>query len=974
MKVRLLGPVSAEINGTEVGLGGRHQRAVFALLALSAGRVVPLDRLVDELWRDEPPSRATLSLQSYVSRLRRLLGDGARIVTRPPGWLLDLDPAEVDVTRFGSLVDQARHGAPAEAVPVLRHALGLWRGEALADLQDLAFARQEATRLADLRLSATGMLLDAMLAGGEADAAIAEARRVVAEHPYHEQAWQALMLALYRTGRQSEAVAAAADLRRVLADELGLDPAPETRRLEQRILRQDPGLTLPTAPASGDAGRPPASATAKSPAVEPTSLVGRLKELADLEDLLARSRLLTLTGPGGAGKTRLARELMGRQQDRDTWFVDLSVLDDDGLVAPTVARAVGAPLTPHGDPVDAVVDRLGRARGLLVLDNCEHLVDAAGALVSRLLRGCPHLVQVTTSRRPLRVAGEVTWPVPPLELPPSGAVAAAAVAETPAAELFADRAAAVRPGFAIDDRNAADVAVIVRALDGQPLAIELAAAHADVLPVDAIRRRLADRFELLETDVRDVPARQRTLRAVIDSSVDLLTPAERRFFVRLGVFAGSFDLEAAAAVTGNPAADSYRLTASLVRQSLVVPTAGGRYRMLESLRMYAAQALGADPVMPELQQRHLAHLVDLMTTADHHIRTNAQEEWLIRVRESLQDLRAALRWSLAGAAPEQGVLLAARSAWYWTLEGMLAEARQWLDAAEAAPVTQDGIRAALCLAVGRIAAPLGELARAREACAASVRISRRTGDHRLLGEALVTVGIIDWALGDLAAAAAAHDEAVHRLTAVGERWNRVAALVLRARTAVDAGDADVDDRIETALVSARQSGERHLIGLAVSQQGRRALLAGDAGAALRAAEQSLTVWREVGYQEGEINALNLMGRALTAQSRPAEAEELLLRSLRTARTIRHRGGLYEGLECLAAVLHATGRDEQARRALTVVERERRSSGIPTPAAEAGALADLAARIRDRVGDAGRRPPGAANRTVDTLLDELGVTG
>jgi DNA-binding SARP family transcriptional activator len=308
VKVSLLGPVSAESGGAEVNLGGRQQRAVFALLALNAGRVVPMDRLVDELWRDEPPSRATLSLQSYISRLRRVLSGAAQIVTRPPGWLLALDPDDVDVTRFTALIARARTLPPAQAVPVLREALGLWRGEALADLRSLSFAGEEATRLAELRLSATGMLLEAMLAIGEADSVVAEARRFVAAHPFHEHGWQTLMLALYRTGRQSDAVAAAADLRRVLADELGLDPSPQTRELEQRILRQDPALH-PRPGANGGAA-PPAPTSVDGPDQAP---VGRDAALAVLaEAVTERGRLLVLDAPAGLGKSTMLRSLADR--------------------------------------------------------------------------------------------------------------------------------------------------------------------------------------------------------------------------------------------------------------------------------------------------------------------------------------------------------------------------------------------------------------------------------------------------------------------------------------------------------------------------------------------------------------------------------------------------------------------------------------------------------------------------------------
>jgi DNA-binding SARP family transcriptional activator len=304
VKVTLLGPVSAESGGVELGLGGLKQRAVFALLALNAGRVVPLDRLVDELWRDEPPSRATLSLQSYISRLRRVLTGAAQIVTRPPGWMLALDPREVDVTRFADLVTRSRGLPPADAVPVLREALGLWNGEALADLQTLSFARDEATRLAEMRLSATGLLLDAMLATGESDAVIAEARRFVTAHPYHEHGWQALMLALYRAGRQSDAVAAAAELRRVLVGELGLDPSRETRDLEQRILRQDPALVAPAVP-----GPEPVA----TPAADGAVLVGREKALRALDDAVAGpGRLLVLEAPAGLGKSTMLQALAGR--------------------------------------------------------------------------------------------------------------------------------------------------------------------------------------------------------------------------------------------------------------------------------------------------------------------------------------------------------------------------------------------------------------------------------------------------------------------------------------------------------------------------------------------------------------------------------------------------------------------------------------------------------------------------------------
>jgi predicted ATPase len=706
--------------------------------------------------------------------------------------------------------------------------------------------------------------------------------------------------------------------------------------------------------------------------VPPTSLVGRREHLTDLHDLLARARLVTLTGPGGAGKTRLALELAGARPSGPVWFVDLSLLQDDGLVVASAARAVGATAVTGEDPVDAVVRWIGATAGLLVLDNCEHVVDVAAAMASRLRDGCPELVLLATSRRPLRVAGEVVWPVPPLPLPPSGATAPDEVRDVDAVRLFTERAAAVRPGFAVTEHNAADVAAIVAALDGLPLAIELAAAHADVLTPRGIRVRLQDHFELLESDSRDTPARHRTLRAAIRSGVDLLDERERRFFVELGAFAGSFDLDAAAAVTATSSGECYRSVASLVRQSLVVPTDGDRYRLLESLRAYAAEALAAEPEREDVRRRHLDHVLALVTAADDGLRSAEQAGWLQRLSASLPDLRAALQWALDGGAPARGARLAVAANWFWTLEGMLDEAEHWLERALPA-ADDDPVRAALQHAIGRIAAPRGDLRKAHDACLRSAELSRRIGDDRLACAALATLGLVRWAMGDLAGAAAAQDEAVERAAASGETWQRTAALIMRARTAVDADEDDADTRIATALAAARLGGESQQIGLAVSQLARRALLTGDAPAAATAARECLSRWRSVGYREGEINALTLLGRAATALGDAAAAEVSAREALGVAAAIGHRGGLCDGVECLAGALHAAGRDEEALTLLTVVAAERRRAGIPVPAADARPLADLADRVRRRLGtQVDDVLAQAGDRTVDDLVRELRI--
>ncbi|HEU5483957.1 MAG TPA: tetratricopeptide repeat protein, partial [Microlunatus sp.] len=357
-------------------------------------------------------------------------------------------------------------------------------------------------------------------------------------------------------------------------------------------------------------------------------------------------------------------------------------------------------------------------------------------------------------------------------------------------------------------------------------------------------------------------------------------------------------------------------------------------------------------------------------TADEGLHGPDQQDWMTRLRATVPDLRAALAWLLDGADPPAGARLAAISTWFWTREGMLDEAARWMEMSTMVPLDDDSIRAAVLHGRGRIAAPLGELVTARDACAESIALSRRLGDDAALARALVTLGLCEWGLGDLAAAARSHDEAIARAEACGDRWHRDVALVLRLRTAIDAGETDVEQRLELVLSTLRSPGDPHVIGLALGQRARLGSRSGDAGLAYATAEASLRHWRSTGYREGELQALNLLARAAVLTGRLDEASDGARTAVLTAAAIGHRGGLFEGLETLAAAQHAGGRDEEALELLTVVDRERAAAVIPVPAGDRVTVDQLRRAVTDRLRARGSRPAPVAARDLDRLVADL----
>jgi predicted ATPase/DNA-binding SARP family transcriptional activator len=732
VKFRVLGPVEALPDGQPAALGAPKQRALLALLLVNRGRVVSSDQLVDGLWGETPPASALQSLQVYVHGLRRALG-AERIETTGRGYRAVVGEGELDLDRFESALTRGRAaleaGRASDAADDLREALALWRGPALADLPEDGRRAAEAERLEELRLTALELRYDAELACGRHDAVVAELEALTGEHPYRERFLQQRLLALYRAGRQAEALEVYRDARRVLADELGLEPSPALQELERAILRQEPSLAAPEAPARSTRPLP----------VPPTPLVGRRLELAAVSALFRDegARLVTLTGAGGTGKTRLALAVAQTLEPelRDgALFVSLASVSSPELLVPTIAEALevreGARSLSEG-----LIEHLRDRRLLLVLDNFEQLL-AAAPFVGELLAAAPHVLVLATSRAPLRLAAEQEYPVPPFDTPAAD-LPFEALVQTDALRLFAARARAVDPSFELDTASAPNVAQVCARLDGLPLAIELAAARSKLLAPGEILERLEREPHILPAGPRDAPARQQTLAATIHWSYDLLGPDQRVAFARLGVFSGGCTLEAAERVCEVTLDD----LAALVENNLL-RRRDSRFTMLETVRHFAVEQLeetGAEDV----RRRHAEWLTELAETMAE--RTLAGEDmavWLDRIQPEHDNMRAALAWSLE-AEPELALRLASSVRLFWEVRGHFREGWSWIEqglsrAADVAPeVRLHGLAAS-----GAIATRLGELDLAQERKEASLALARELGDELWIARELSDLGTV----------------------------------------------------------------------------------------------------------------------------------------------------------------------------------------------------------------------------------------
>ncbi|MBP2330835.1 putative ATPase/DNA-binding SARP family transcriptional activator [Kibdelosporangium banguiense] len=1010
MRFDVLGPLTVRTEaGAPVTVPGVKVRALLAVLLVHRGEPVSADKLIDELWGDDPPRNAPGALQVKVSQLRKALGGRELVVSRPSGYVLAVGPEAVDADMFARLIADKR---PSEA-------LKLWRGPAFADFADEPFAREAIMQLNELRLSAFEDHAEAQLELGQHSALVGELARLVEQNPLRERLSGALMRALYRSGRQAEALEHYRVLSERLSEELGVDPSPDLARLYQAILRQDSAL-----------GGPVGSNLAAPVA----DLIGRAEAVAEVHRLLGTARLVTLTGVGGVGKTQLALE-SARHRD-NARMVELAGFDRVGATPDSLAELVSSALgirddaTSPGDAGSAeqLAEALRPKQMLLVLDNCEHLIEPVAELTELLLRSAPALTVLATSREPLGIAGEQLCPVAPLALPEDD------IHQSPAVQLFAARAAALTPSFTITPDNALAIAAICRRLDGLPLALEIAATRVRVLGVHDLAFRLEDRFRVLTSGHRTAPARQQTLRAMIDWSWDLLSPNERAVLRRLAVHAEGCTLSSAEAVCAG-AGDVLDLLARLVDRSLVITTesaAGVRYRLLETVAAYCRERLVEAGEEADVRHAHACYYVELAEQADGQLRGHDQRLWLERLDAEAGNFRAALATVVRENAAGLGLRLVNALSWYWFLRGRYQEAHRAItnvlsiDAPAAERAVAQTWQIVIAFLKGSENAPLehavlglhddpaalaraqwllGFVGRSGSPDAAARMISqalpvfRSLGDQWGLAAGLGTLAAIALMRGDLAAARRDATAAMELFGELGDRWGRIQTTEILGQLAEIAGDQQTSGQVQReALHLAEELELWPFVAQQLSRMGRHALLVEDHAAASEFLERALRVAEAHSYEAGINLARGGLAMLARRQGRFEAAEELLRLLLEWERRINYAPGIAFGLtelgfnaeqrgdastalalhsealstaqatgdpraiahamEGLAGVHVLTGDHTRAAQLLDAAAAARESVGFPLPAAERGDVDRITASIRAALGTGNKAEPPA----------------
>jgi predicted ATPase/DNA-binding SARP family transcriptional activator len=962
LELRLFGTFEARVQGEPLPpLRYRKELWLLALLALHHDRDVSRDWLASTFWPDNEESQARFYLRKSLSNLRNALGaEGVRLLSPTPRTLrLDLSNAFCDVRAFDNAIKQKDEGGrmkdEKKGIHPLREAVALYRGPLLMDCSDeWVIAEREAR--AQTYLAVLETLAQQALGEGSPADATRWLRLIIATDPYRESACAALMQALADCGDRAAVTQVYRDLRLLLRRDLNADPSPEIEQLYDRLRRQERTTAVVAAPVSQTE-----TAARRHLPVPLTDLVGREEEQEAVVGWLSRRRLVTLTGPGGIGKTRLAiaaAEAALSQFPQGVWFVDLAAVTDPNLLASVVAKTLGIVEEKEKPPAETLQEQLAGQTLLLVLDNCEHLLEASAWLVSSLLSTCPELRILATSRQSLGVTGEQNYRVHGLSLPPPpleaedagrwlGEKEPTALLEFAAARLFVERAIEADPAFRLSRRHLGAVTNIVRQLDGIPLAMEMAAARLRSLTVQEIETRLTDRLRLLTTGSRAARVRQQTLRATIDWSYDLLSEAERVLLRRLSVFVGGWTAEAAEAVCGNDergmmidelttGVDIHHssfiihhssfiihhsyvpdLLMSLVEKSLVVcdtNTDETHYRMLETIREYARERLETSGEAWESRGRHLAFYQQLAARVRQHLGGSEDDVWLDRLDRAYENVRAALNWSRESDAPVEGLQMTRDLNSFWMSRGYLSEGRRYCAALLAHPGAQERTeaRALFLCGAGWLAHHQNAYEEGRFYGEEALSICREQGTYRGISRALGLLCAVSAEQSDLEAARRFAEENLALRREEGTPMDIATGLNLLGEIVQLQGDFQAArSAVEEALALRREAGDQYLAAASLYTLGRVAYDEGDLAAARRNCEEALFLFQESGYTFWTSACAIQLGWIVLSQGRVSEAVRLCRAGLEAQREAKGIGYIVVGLECLS---EAACRQEQWERA------------------------------------------------------------